>query len=81
MVRQKLAGVSLYYYNHCRYAKHCKQDSRRKYFDSGDYALNMAGAGEAVVGSSHPLPENIPHSVPQQAAPVKEHSALHKAVD
>ncbi|KAF8971957.1 hypothetical protein BGZ46_010226 [Entomortierella lignicola] len=36
---------------------------QRKYFDSGDYALSKAGK-EATVGSEHPQPENIPHSVP-----------------
>ncbi|KAG0243732.1 hypothetical protein B0O80DRAFT_451105 [Mortierella sp. GBAus27b] len=36
---------------------------QRKYFDSGDYALSKAGK-DATVGSEHPQPENIPHSVP-----------------
>jgi hypothetical protein len=36
---------------------------QRKYFDSGDYALSKAGK-EATVGSGHPQPENIPHSIP-----------------
>ncbi|KAF8930287.1 hypothetical protein EDD21DRAFT_412255 [Dissophora ornata] len=36
---------------------------QRKYFDSGDYALSKAGK-EATVGSEHPTPESIPHSVP-----------------
>ncbi|KAL2115545.1 hypothetical protein VTJ04DRAFT_9800 [Mycothermus thermophilus] len=44
------------------FAKHLKE---RKYFDSGDYAMNKAGKGNSVdtgaVGSQHPLPENIPH--------------------
>jgi len=43
-------------------AKHLKE---RKYFDSGDYALSKAGKASSVdtglVGSQHPLPENIPH--------------------
>jgi len=43
-------------------AKHLKE---RKYFDSGDYALQKAGKADSVdtgsVGSKHPLPENIPH--------------------
>ena len=43
-------------------AKHLKE---RKYFDSGDYALQKAGKASSVdtgsVGSQHPLPENIPH--------------------
>lgn len=33
----------------------------KKYFDSGDYALNKAGKGGSV-GQEHPLPEGIPHS-------------------
>ncbi|KAG0328585.1 hypothetical protein BGZ99_005064 [Dissophora globulifera] len=37
--------------------------NRRKYFDSGDYFLSKAGK-DVVVGSEHPQPENIPHSVP-----------------
>ncbi|KAF9189933.1 hypothetical protein BGZ51_009145 [Haplosporangium sp. Z 767] len=36
---------------------------QRKYFDSGDYALCKAGK-EVTVGSEHPQPENIPHSIP-----------------
>ncbi|KAF9915990.1 hypothetical protein BX616_004909 [Lobosporangium transversale] len=36
---------------------------QRKYFDSGDYALSKAGK-EATVGSEHPQPEDIPHSIP-----------------
>ncbi|KAF9418336.1 hypothetical protein BGZ94_009715 [Podila epigama] len=36
----------------------------RKYFDSGDYAMSKAGKESCVVGSGHPQPENIPHSVP-----------------
>ncbi|RYP45548.1 hypothetical protein DL768_008140 [Monosporascus sp. mg162] len=44
------------------FAKHLKE---RKYFDSGDYAMNKAGKGDSVdtgaVGSQHPVPENIPH--------------------
>jgi len=39
----------------------------RKYFDSGDYALSKAGkasdVGVTVIGSKHPIPENIPHSM------------------
>jgi len=42
-----------------------KQLKERKYFDSGDYALQKAGkAGSVdtgVIGTKHPLPENIPH--------------------
>ncbi|KAI9322053.1 camp-regulated phosphoprotein/endosulfine conserved region-domain-containing protein [Zopfochytrium polystomum] len=38
----------------------------RKYFDSGDYALSQAGkSSPKEVGSQHPSPERIPHSVPQ----------------
>ncbi|KAK9764010.1 hypothetical protein K7432_008842 [Basidiobolus ranarum] len=34
----------------------------RKYFDSGDYALQKAGKTTAAeVGSQHPSPEKIPH--------------------
>lgn len=37
----------------------------RKYFDSGDYALEKAGKTSSIgvtsIGSQHPLPENIPH--------------------
>lgn len=39
--------------------------TERKYFDSGDYALNKAGKGDGMdtgqVGSEHPDPENIRH--------------------
>ncbi|KAF9973446.1 hypothetical protein BGZ73_003311 [Actinomortierella ambigua] len=35
----------------------------RKYFDSGDYALSLAGKN-VTVGSEHPQPESIPHSIP-----------------
>lgn len=42
-----------------------KRPKEHKYFDSGDYALSNAGkAGlvdSGVMGSQHPLPENIPH--------------------
>jgi hypothetical protein len=37
---------------------------QRKYFDSGDYALSLAGKKDTTVGSEHPQPENIPHSIP-----------------
>lgn len=37
----------------------------RKYFDSGDYAMNKAGKGDGMetghVGSEHPDPESIRH--------------------
>lgn len=37
----------------------------RKYFDSGEYAMSKAGkASPGEVGSQHPSPERIPHSVP-----------------
>ncbi|KAF9584762.1 hypothetical protein BGW38_005267 [Lunasporangiospora selenospora] len=36
---------------------------QRKYFDSGDYALNQAGK-QVTVGSGHPQPQDIPHSIP-----------------
>ncbi|KAI8845508.1 hypothetical protein BC829DRAFT_399529 [Chytridium lagenaria] len=38
---------------------------KRTYFDSGDYALSKAGKSSPKdVGSQHPSPERIPHSVP-----------------
>ncbi|KAJ3088557.1 hypothetical protein HK102_008490 [Quaeritorhiza haematococci] len=38
----------------------------RKYFDSGDYAMSKAGKSSPKdVGSQHPSPERIPHSIPQ----------------
>ncbi|KAK5987531.1 mRNA stability protein [Cladobotryum mycophilum] len=44
------------------FAKHLKD---RKYFDSGDYAMNKAGKGDGIdtgaMGSQHPVPEKIPH--------------------
>ncbi|KAI1307369.1 hypothetical protein EDD11_004483 [Mortierella claussenii] len=57
----------------------------RKYFDSGDYALQKAGKTSAPVGSQHPQPENIPHSNPAQpnavhgSPPVKESSLVHES--
>ncbi|TPX51503.1 hypothetical protein SeMB42_g01093 [Synchytrium endobioticum] len=61
----------------------------RKYFDSGDYALSKAGKTSAKdVGTSHPSPERIPHSIPQNLkkgldgiatnSPVKESSLVHE---
>lgn len=42
-----------------------KNQHQRKYFDSGDYALNKAGKGDGMdtgtVGDKHPDPENIRH--------------------
>lgn len=40
-----------------------QQLSRRKFFDSGDYALSKANTSNkpCEVGSEHPAPENIPH--------------------
>ncbi|KAI7823294.1 camp-regulated phosphoprotein/endosulfine conserved region-domain-containing protein [Gamsiella multidivaricata] len=57
----------------------------RKYFDSGDYALQKAGKTTAPVGSQHPQPENIPHSNPATpnavhgSPPVKESSLVHES--
>lgn len=59
--------------------------SDRKYFDSGDYAMSQAGKGSSKdVGSSHPSPEQIPHSNPakQKAGvnePAKESSLIKEA--
>lgn len=43
-----------------------KTFQERKYFDSGDYAMEKAGKGDGVdtgnVGSEHPVPENIRHN-------------------
>ncbi|KAJ3055666.1 hypothetical protein HK097_009784 [Rhizophlyctis rosea] len=59
----------------------------RKYFDSGDYALSKAGkSSPAEVGSQHPSPERIPHSIPQNIKksepaanlPPKESSLVHE---
>ncbi|KAK3815485.1 MAG: hypothetical protein J3Q66DRAFT_344871 [Benniella sp.] len=56
---------------------------QRKYFDSGDYALSMAGK-DATVGSEHPQPENIPHSVPLNpiygSIPSRRGSLVHMTV-
>ncbi|KAJ1799635.1 hypothetical protein LPJ77_006272 [Coemansia sp. RSA 2523] len=39
----------------------------RKYFDSGDYAMNKAGkGGMESVGKEHPSPDAIPHHVPNE---------------
>ncbi|KAG0304229.1 hypothetical protein BGZ98_005770 [Dissophora globulifera] len=57
----------------------------RKYFDSGDYALQKAGKTTTPVGSQHPQPENIPHSNPAAPSavhgspPVKESSLVHES--
>ncbi|KAI8804066.1 camp-regulated phosphoprotein/endosulfine conserved region-domain-containing protein [Cladochytrium replicatum] len=60
----------------------------RKYFDSGDYALSKAGKSSATdVGSQHPSPERIPHSVPTNlkkapegaSSPIKESNLIHEA--
>ncbi|KAI8924868.1 camp-regulated phosphoprotein/endosulfine conserved region-domain-containing protein [Entophlyctis helioformis] len=59
----------------------------RKYFDSGDYALSKAGkSSPSEVGSQHPSPERIPHSIPQNLkkndvtnSPVKESSLTHES--
>ncbi|KAJ3297728.1 hypothetical protein HK104_000206 [Borealophlyctis nickersoniae] len=59
----------------------------RKYFDSGDYALSKAGkSSPAEVGSQHPSPERIPHSIPQNIkkaepaanTPAKESGLVHE---
>ncbi len=61
----------------------------RKYFDSGDYAMSKAGKTSSnEVGSQHPSPERIPHSVPQNLKkkedvlmnhPAKESHLIHQA--
>ncbi|KAI9209338.1 camp-regulated phosphoprotein/endosulfine conserved region-domain-containing protein [Polychytrium aggregatum] len=61
----------------------------RKYFDSGDYALSKAGkSNPKEVGSQHPSPERIPHSIPQSLkkndgvatnSPVKESGLVHQS--
>ncbi|KAI8915164.1 camp-regulated phosphoprotein/endosulfine conserved region-domain-containing protein [Powellomyces hirtus] len=56
----------------------------RKYFDSGDYAMSKAGKSSSnEVGSEHPSPERIPHSVPsnlkKDAGPLIESSLIHEA--
>ncbi|KAI9104737.1 camp-regulated phosphoprotein/endosulfine conserved region-domain-containing protein [Phlyctochytrium arcticum] len=55
----------------------------RKYFDSGDYAMSKAGKSSSdEVGSQHPSPERIPHSVPsnlkKDQVPPKESSLIHE---
>ncbi|KXN72077.1 Endosulfine-domain-containing protein [Conidiobolus coronatus NRRL 28638] len=55
----------------------------RRYFDSGDYAMQKAGKSVAV-GSEHPAPDTIPHSNPStqsanlSTSPAKE-TPLHEA--
>jgi hypothetical protein len=60
------------------FAKHLKE---RKYFDSGDYAMEKAGKGDSVdtgaVGSQHPVPENIPHLSSPVSGPNGIGSLLH----
>ncbi|OAJ38260.1 hypothetical protein BDEG_22209 [Batrachochytrium dendrobatidis JEL423] len=59
----------------------------RKYFDSGDYAMSQAGKSSPnEVGSQHPSPERIPHSIPQSFkkndvtnSPAKESGLTHEA--
>ncbi|RKO92242.1 camp-regulated phospho protein/endosulfine conserved region-domain-containing protein, partial [Blyttiomyces helicus] len=60
----------------------------RKYFDSGDYAMSKAGKSSPTeVGSQHPSPERIPHSIPQNLknndpvgnVPTKESGLIHEA--
>ncbi|RKO95657.1 hypothetical protein CXG81DRAFT_10095, partial [Caulochytrium protostelioides] len=70
-------------------ANHHLLKADRKYFDSGDYALSQAGKGSEPVGSQHPSPERIPHSVPvqaqsqasaaQQHLPAKESALVHES--
>ncbi|KAJ2646295.1 hypothetical protein IWW40_005531 [Coemansia sp. RSA 1250] len=48
-----------------------KKLKERKYFDSGDYALNKAGKGENV-GKEHPIPDEIPHHSVGSAAAVPQ---------
>ncbi|KAF9167260.1 hypothetical protein DFQ27_002969 [Actinomortierella ambigua] len=45
------------------FSKTLMSHQERKYFDSGDYALSLAGKN-VTVGSEHPQPESIPHSIP-----------------
>ncbi|KAK9759636.1 hypothetical protein K7432_017172 [Basidiobolus ranarum] len=43
----------------------------RKYFDSGDYALQKAGKTSAAeVGSIHPSPDTIPHPQSPPVVPI-----------
>ncbi|KAH6573144.1 hypothetical protein BASA50_007022 [Batrachochytrium salamandrivorans] len=59
----------------------------RKYFDSGDYAMSKAGkSSPSEVGSQHPSPERIPHSVPSNFkkndmtnSPAKESGLTHES--
>ncbi|EPY50871.1 endosulphine family protein [Schizosaccharomyces cryophilus OY26] len=55
-----------------------KLQQGRKYFDSGDYALNKAGkasdAGITCIGKEIPSPETIPHRVAVSGSPSKEPS-------
>ncbi|KAJ9073009.1 hypothetical protein DSO57_1007198 [Entomophthora muscae] len=56
----------------------------RKYFDSGDYAMQKAGKSTLPVGIEHPSPESIPHSSPTNAAnalstPAKESISVVKS--
>jgi hypothetical protein len=60
----------------------------RKYFDSGDYALSQAGkTNPADIGTGHPSPERIPHSVPHNRdnpatyAPSKESKLVGEGVN
>lgn len=60
------------------------QGADRKFFDSGDYAMSKAGkASSKDVGTHHPSPERIPHSIPQNlkkdAGPSKESGLIHEA--
>ncbi|KAI8870150.1 hypothetical protein GQ42DRAFT_162927 [Ramicandelaber brevisporus] len=54
--------------------------SERKFFDSGDYAMQKAGKVSAPVGQAHPSPSDIPHTnpqAPQTHLPTKESALVH----
>ncbi|KAL2316062.1 mRNA stability protein [Schizosaccharomyces pombe] len=55
-----------------------KLQQGRKYFDSGDYALNKAGkasdSGITCIGKEIPSPDTIPHRVVSAGSPNKEPS-------
>jgi len=54
-----------------------KMQKERKYFDSGDYALQKAGvAPQNTVGTAIPNPENIPHA----SSPGNGHNSAHPAL-
>ncbi|OLL26802.1 mRNA stability protein mug134 [Neolecta irregularis DAH-3] len=59
-----------------------KRVSERKFFDSGDWAMNKAGKASVLnIGKQHPSPSDIPHGsvnlqFSQPLSPVKSHSTL-----